>query len=650
MNTTAVTTPTEIHDSRSAAGRAHRRKVVAAAVLLATVAVSACSSNTDGPTTAEPDLDVAVSAADVGFGDQSEVADDDPATTEVGDDAEDANDLLDDSDDLPDPEPPAPVAPGPAADDDADAPVELDPVTPAAPETGPCDDLPADGSSLVVGPDPLVLDKGDLSGSLFIVNCGDEDIDWTASTKPTVALDDDGANLLPGAFAELDFVIDHDAWAPGAVDFKIKVSEPGHNSYIDIHAFRQLVGTDVVAGGGNLSAGVDAGGCANQCITSALLKPNFTSPDLGLDIATNTPAKIRTWLSKNAPVDVDGVPSFPGVTPRDVSPSGVSSHYASLSNLLAGTKYHIIVSATDDNDNTSYRVGEFTTITPVQNPGDFALPGQVPGCAAGCITKAQLTAGDDHTSKNISIASHTAAQFQVFVSTDEPVWANGVPSFADNTLWIPSGLEYVTEWNTTLTDLDASTGYHIIVRATDGNDNVDHRTGQFHTPAAPAFSVRFTNIGIDVTYDGDKNANRGELRFGWRVGDSHAGSRGEAKISSGDWVEFGSNDSTFVAHGITEILPPIAVAGFERDPDGRIEFCSMGWGVPIDNGSNSECDVVWSVAGGGIHTLDGVAALPTCASVGFAAFGDQRCIFAPTGDTNGGRPEFTSVIAIDVLD
>ncbi len=659
--TAALNTPTMYTPNRT---RRTTTRAVAAVAAIAVLAASACSTSTEQQ----------ASGVDAGF--EQEVARPDPAatppaqeTTEAapapapsgapepaaepseptGDEAEDANDLLDDSDDQPEPEPPAPQPDPPDAEDEGDEPVELEPVPQPEPEPHPCDSLTPDGSSLVVGPDPLVLDDGDLDGSLFIVNCSDGDIDWTAATKPSVSLDDDGANLLPGAFAELDFEIDADAWDPGAIDFKIKVSEPGHNHYVDIHAFRPLVGTDVVAGNGTLTAGPGAGGCNNQCIVSALLVPNFNSPNLGLDITTNTPATIRTWVSTAGPVFDDDVPSFPGVAPIDTSPPGATQHHAVLAPLQAGTDYHIIVSATDEFDHTSYRVGEFTTITPVANPGDFVLPGDPPGCSAQCITEALLTAGTDFSQKHLSIASHTAARFQVSVADEAPVWADGIPSFADTDVWVPSGLEFHTEWETDLDGLEASTTYHVVVRAEDAFGNVDHRAGQFQTGPAPTFDVIFTNLAIDVEDDGDKGANRGELRFAWRVGDDHAGNRGEDKISSGDRVHFNRPNSTFVARDVVEFVPTVFVAGFERDPDGKFEWCSMGTGTPTVNGSIDDCDVVWSVAAGGIFTLDSLSGLPSCAGLGFDPFYDaHRCMTLTTGDTNGGRPEFTSTVAVQV--
>ncbi len=497
-----------------------------------------------------------------------------PASDPGNDDAgEDALDDDDDSGNVPEPPLDDPDPSDDDGDDDGDGgedggvelPDDDDGVDPQ--QSGPCDALVPDGSSLVVGPDPLILEDSVYEGSISIVNCSDGDIDWTAATKPSVTLDDDGANLLPGETAELDFVIDKDAWDPGAIDFKIKVSEPGHNHYVDVHAFRQLTGADVTADVG-LSGGEGAGGCANQCIVSALLKPNLSTPNMGLDITTNTEATIRSYVSTQAPDEEDGHPVFPGVEPMDVSPVGVTSHLAHLSPLEPATKYYIIVSATDVNENTSYRSGSFVTLTPMDGPGGFDTGGEEPGCSNDCITKALLTPGD-HTSRHLSVESHTPALFQAFVSTEAPSYdEDGVPSFTDAEVWVNSGLNSATTWETDIVGLHADTDYHIIVQAVDANGNVDRRAGQFHTPQAPEYEVVYAFMGLNVDYDGDAGINRGELAFGWRVGDDQIGYHGEHKHNEGDWIAFADDQSYYIRDDITGWLPTVYVNATERDADG----------------------------------------------------------------------------------
>jgi len=645
--------------TRHPATRSHirnHRTAVATIALFATFAAAGCvDTDRDGdasgalPGVAEPLA--AGAAGDPPPIDTAAVGETDEPVEQSDDAAEDAADLLDDSAPPPAGPPPAPEPPGDGGEGGGDEPIDLDPVEPGDTQPAhPCDSLVADGSSLAVGPDPLVLEQGDLTGSISIFNCSDGDIDWTAKTKPSVSLDDSGANLLPGEEAELDFTIDGDQWDPGAVDFKIKVSEPGHNHYVDVHAFRQLSGKDFVADVG-LTAGPGAGGCANQCILSALLAPNMSTPNLGIDITTNTEATIRTWVSTAAPVEVDGAPTFPGESPTDVSLPGVTSHQGVLAPLEAATKYHIVVAATDSFDHTSYRSGSFTTITPLDNPDGLTAAGDPPGCAAQCVTKAQLTAGADHTSNYISIATHTAARIQVAVSTDAPTWSNGVPSFAETDVWLPSGLEYITEWDTDIEGLAPSTGYHIIVSAIDANDHADHRVGQFHTAAAPTFDVVFSVLDIHVDNDGDKGINRGELRFGWRVGENHAGNRDEDKISTGSTVNFPASSSSFVAHGVDEWLPTVIIQATERDADGLVEFCSMGNGVASQYGNNGDCDIVWNVAVSGLYTLDTLTGAPRCTDLGYEdANPEDRCLTLSTFGAPGGYPEITANVAVHVVD
>lgn len=564
---------------------------------------------------------------------------------------EDALDDADDSDEMPDPDV------GDGGDDDQgdddnddDSGTDLDPDDDSEPEShGPCDALAADGSSLVAWPDPVVLADAVYEGALSITNCSDGDVDWTAQTKPSVTLSSVGDDILPGETVELGFTIDKDAWDAGAIDFKIKVSEPGHNQYVDVHAYRPWTGADFVGDFG-LSGGEGAGGCALQCIVSALLRPNVSTPNVGVDITTNTPAEIRTYVSTHAPDDEDGHPVFPGVEPMDTSPAGATNHLAHLSPLEPSTKYYVIVSATDENDHTAYRSGSFVTITPYENPGELDNDGPEPGCLNECITKALLTPGD-HTSRHLSVESHTPALFQAFVSLDPPTEdENGLPTFADSVTWENSGLEFATTWEVDLTGLAPSTDYSIIVEASDAANHVDRRAGEFHTPHAPAVDVTLELLDIHVEYDGDKGINRGELAFGWRVGDEQVGYRGEDKVKDGDNVSFSNDESFYTAHDVTDWMPSIYVSATERDADGLVEFCTSGIGTDTDHGSNGNCDIVWSVASAGIVATGSITDYPTCNDFGFDdADPEQRCLTITTGDdVPGGYPKFTAYVGVTV--
>ena len=272
------------------------------------------------------------------------------------------------------------VKPVPGDDPGVGDAVDLDPVgEPAGTAADPCDERET-GAALAVTPDPAVLEDGDLSSLLTITNCGDENVDWTAATIPTVALADDGGNLGPGSSSERGFDVDASR-TPGAIQFKIKVSEPGVNHYVDGHAFRQTLGGDVVADVG-LTAGEGAGGCALQCITTAWLTGNATTPNVDLHIETNTPAVIEMWVSEDEP-DLDGAPMASSgdlatewstlLSPIDITdldPAAavaqtgdelVQSWDTVLSGLAGDTTHHIVVMAIDANGNTALREGTIHT-------------------------------------------------------------------------------------------------------------------------------------------------------------------------------------------------------------------------------------------------------------------------------------------------
>ena len=118
-------------------------------------------------------------------------------------------------------------------------------------------------------------------------------------------------------------------------------------------------------------------------------------------------------------------------------------------------------------------------------------------------------------------------------------------------------------------------------------------------------------MGLNVDYDGDAGINRGELAFGWRVGDDQVGYHGEHKHNEGDYIAFSNDQSYYIRDDITGWLPTVYVNATERDADGLVEFCTAGLGTDVDHGSNGSCDVVWSVASSGLVTLDSINSYPT---------------------------------------
>ena len=159
----------------------------------------------------------------------------------------------------------------------APTPEELIPAT-VDPLADACAAALAEGENLIVRPDVQHLPPGDTVGSFEVHNCGNGAVDWTATTVGWVNLDDAAGTIGGGESFVLGYGVATDDL--GAFDFKLKVSEPGHNTYVDVDGFREAVGRDFQAGGGTFTAGAGAGGCNNSCITSALLSDNATTPDL----------------------------------------------------------------------------------------------------------------------------------------------------------------------------------------------------------------------------------------------------------------------------------------------------------------------------------------------------------------------------------
>ncbi|MEQ1788707.1 MAG: hypothetical protein ABL966_16770, partial [Acidimicrobiales bacterium] len=513
----------------------------------------------------------------------------------------------------------------------------------------PCAALPAGSGHLLVVPDPLVLPSGDLEDVLHVRNCGTDAVDWTAATKPTVTLAASAGTLAPGEVSTLGFAIQADGWDPGAIDFKIKLSEPGHSQYVDVHAYRPLVGADVVAST-ELSAGPGVGGCSDQCITKALLVRAMTTPDVGLDVATTVPARIRVYLSTQAPgEDQDGNPVFPGVPAKATSPVGVQAWTASLANLQASTKYFIIVKATDADGETAYRSGSFRTITPYEAPSGGLAPQDLePGCANFCITKAVVTPGEGLDPSHLSVRSHTPARFQLFIGEQAPVYAGGVPSFSPTHMARNNGDAYAKAWELDIEGLEPGTTFYGIVRATDANGKRHYAVGSFTTDRV---DVLITIHRVHVSHDGDDGKyNRGELRFAWGVGDDTVGIRDEEKLHTGSNVGFG-NHTSYTVHNAGDPIPTVYVSAGERDADGLAEFCTMGIGAHQEAFYSASCDTKWNVAASEPLRVDQIADLDDCSSLGIEGeWGDEPCALLVSEDHGDDYPKFWAVVSYTVLD
>ena len=615
--TTQITPPTHVTDTR----RAHRRRwVVAAALLLVLLLLMLASLGSTGTPGAAP-----------GQGTADDVSRQSGTTAGTTTPDEDALDAADDSGDFSEVDL---VDSDGGGSDPGDA--DFDPVGDGDP-VDPCVDHVAGDGALLVVPDPVVLPDSDMDDQLHIRNCSGASVEWTASTKPSVTLGAAGGTLAPGEVTPLAFTIQKDQWEPGAIDFKIKVSEPGFNEYIDVHAYRPLVGADMVAST-DISVGPHIGGCADQCISKALITRAITTPDVSLEVGTTVKAKVRVYLSKNAPVEgPGGNPKFPGVPPKATSPDSAMSWTTPLSNLQPATKYFIIVKATDVDGDTAYRSGSFRTITPHEGPDELAPADYEPGCASQCITKAVVTPGEGLAPSHLSVRTHTPAKLQLYISRGAPIWDGEVPHFADVDGARNSGDALVESWETDLTGLDPSTTWHGIVRATDANGHKAYAVGSFVTDGV---DVRITLHKVHLTQDGDSQSwNRGEVRFAWGVGEDTVGITGEYKLDPGSERGFGDH-STYVVHDANE-LPTVYVTAYERDPDGLVEFCSAGDGPRDTPGSDKKCDVKWNVATSDALDVGDLDDLDDCDGT--------PCQVLYSEDLGDDYPEFWALVSYEVL-
>ena len=524
----------------------------------------------------------------------------------------------------------------------------LDPAGSEGEGAAQCQDVLAAGDALLVTPDPAVLPSGVMSSALLVTNCSDAAVDWTAQTIPNVTLAHAAGNLSPGSSSELGFTIDGSAYEPGAVTFKIKVSEPGRNHYIDVQAFRELVGSDLVGNFG-LTAGPQAGGCANQCITSALLSTVFNSPNVNLEVRTNTPAALAVWVSTSAPLVINNVPMFPGVGAMATSGGMITSWTIGLSPLSPATHYHIIVRATDANGSRSYRSGEFTTTTPVEQPGDLLDLGNGPGCFVQCITTALVSPEGDATA--LHVETHTSAILDVYVSETAPQEGpGGIPTFGGVApIATTDGLD-VESWDVILPGLRPDTAYHIIVRASDLFGGRSYRAGTFHTAPGPQYIVRFEQIHVQG--DGDDGGwNRGELSFRWGFGDYTMGGRSEEKISSNTTIHLGSENTGFIVEDDGGDLPELYLSGAERDPDGLSEFCTAGTGVAHEPHYIASCDVKINVAASGSVSFDSLDSRARCSIYGIDELADEACLmFESVTGLGGDYATFWVVASVERID
>ena len=96
--------------------------------------------------------------------------------------------------------------------------------------------------------------------------------------------------------------------------------------------------------------------------------PGVSRDKLQLQVETDTPARLKVWISDQAPGFIDGTPWIPNPDYFGQTWNRFTSFTFALDGLAAGTLHHILVTATDAEGRTAYRLGTFETLDPPPLP------------------------------------------------------------------------------------------------------------------------------------------------------------------------------------------------------------------------------------------------------------------------------------------
>lgn len=191
---------------------------------------------------------------------------------------------------------------------------------------------------------------------------------WVSTSEPVV---NDDVPSFPGVAPIATNDSPTTSWttplAPltAATDYHIIVEatdEHGKRAY-QVGEFRTI--TPVPQPGGLAPTG-HHGGCAAGCVTKALINQPSGSEDPTIEIVTNVPARVKIWVSEQAPAtDGNGTPQPAGTPAHSTGNNRITSWTPTLTGLRSNTTYHVVVEATDDQGARTLRAGQFHTLEEV---------------------------------------------------------------------------------------------------------------------------------------------------------------------------------------------------------------------------------------------------------------------------------------------
>ena len=516
----------------------------------------------------------------------------------------------------------------------------------------PCDLAASQGQTILVTPDAVTLPAAASHFELTITYCGPSASTLTPAAGPGMAGDWKQPPVMqPGETQTATVHVHREDFPVGGFS--------SHVDFADQHGAETTVPVAGVAFGKfgaaqvstSLTAGVGAPGCSAACITSAQLTPGLGIADLGLDVETNTPATLSVHLFNQPPMFIDGQPSAAGATPSATSDTLTTSWTTGLDTLQPDTTYHLVIEATDAEQRSHRVVHSFTTLAP--QASSFTGNDAEPGCAAGCVTAAQLMATDSFDTVGLHVETHTPAKVVAQVGTGV-TWDNGWP-IVSGAITDATFNDFVTSWDATFVSLAPETDYIVVVRATDDNGKTDFRVGEFTTAAAPPIDVRVRFEKVLVRWDADSSPiNRGELRFAWGIDDLRVGTRGESKHIGGDQITLESDTDGWLVSFTDDEAHLFTLAGGERDPKGVGFVCEAfksppgisRWRVQ----DHHDCDnVKWNTAPMSM-TADDIDKLPWCSEYGIdGAAGNRKCHDVDSPNFGDDVPRFAAIVSFDVV-